>query len=266
MLGTGLHAGNDAVLLGVFFAQEMGPEGDGREGIVQIVGDPAGQGADAFHPLPAQNSLFGVFPLRDVFGQSRVAANAALVIFDGKGAIPDPVQLAVDMDNAVFDVRRLQRAMGNGLPDALAVLGMDRVQPGLARLQERRGGPAEQHRKGGGDVDKIAGGRVDDVEDFLDVFRELAEAAFGFPEGRGARIDQFFQMCPQSLLGGLGAAPFVLFEREHQGTRERLGEFHLVHRPGGLGGRAGEHQPADRPAVEFEQRAQQASGRGGREG
>ena len=195
-----------------------------------------------------------------------MAVNAALAIFDGKRAIPDPVRLAIDMDDAVFDARRPRRAMGNGFLDALPILGMDRVKPRLARLQEGLRGPAEQHGKGGGHVEKIAAGHVDDVEDFLDVFRELAEPSFGFLERCGARIDQFFQMRPHFPLGGLGPAAFVLFEREHDGVRDRLHEFHLVHRPGGMRGRAREHETADWPAVELEPRTRQGLGRVRREG
>ena len=47
-------------------AQERRGHQDGLENVVQVVGDAAGQRADAFHALGAEEIGFKLFPFRDV--------------------------------------------------------------------------------------------------------------------------------------------------------------------------------------------------------
>ena len=115
---------------------------DGRQQVVEVVGDAAGEAADALHLLGLQELRFEPLALGDVLHHAEHADRLAAIVGVGLPLRGHPPRLVVRRvrvgdgvvaDHPELDVER--QALGDGVPhrvvEAGAVLGMDQLEEDL---------------------------------------------------------------------------------------------------------------------------------------
>ena len=156
---------------------------DGRQQVVEIVGDAAGEAPDRFHLLRLQQLLLGAPHVGDVLGQSDHPVELAAGVVDRERAGAHPAGGAVGTHHA--EVTRDRLALLDRLPrlaDHRGIVGMDRLDPGAGiavRLFER---PAPDLLPHAVQIQRPVAIELDDQERFLDVLGNLPEPFFTGPQ------------------------------------------------------------------------------------
>src|SRR6185437_6481991 len=163
--------------------------------------------AGLFAVADFQNFVFQSTAIGDVFGNADDANAGAGAVADGKGTIANPAECAVGADDAVFLAVFAGGLFDEGLGDAVAIFGVNGIQPAGDGGIEVTTVAAPDFFVGGADVDHAGVVGVAHPEGVGDVFRELAELLHGFAKllfGLFAFLDFEFE--------GGGAVAGALFE------------------------------------------------------
>ena len=78
------------VFISDFFLQHLDRDQEGGQDVVEVVGDAAGQRADAFHALGTQELDFEFFPFGDVGVDDEPGFRAALFVANEIASCPEP--------------------------------------------------------------------------------------------------------------------------------------------------------------------------------
>ncbi len=168
--------------------------------------------------------FFAALAFRDVFGDAGDAIDLARLVANRKAAGPDPALRAIGAGNAIFEFEatrffRILEHQQNAVP----IVDVNRVRPRFRIRVQARAALAPDLLVRRAHIKHLRAGRVDQKEDFANVFRQLPETGLAVSQfvGRAPALVAL-DMQPLELTTDLPKQGAVLVDATHlSGERDQ---------------------------------------------